>query len=120
MAKILLLSLEVSLAEDLYCKLTQLLHQVQLAVADQLSTDHIDADVIFLAGDGPHFRDSFNALRSKRPDLPLVVVTRLPEVTVWLDALEAGAADYCAAPFEQQQIRWILEATLRQRHSAAA
>jgi hypothetical protein len=34
------------------------------------------------------------------PQLPVVVVSRLPEVRAWLDALEAGAADYCAASFE--------------------
>jgi len=41
--------------------------------------------------------------------LPVVVVSRLPEIEGWLDALEAGAADYCAAPFEASQLRWLLE-----------
>lgn len=43
------------------------------------------------------------------PRLPVVVVSRLPEVRSWLDALEAGAADYCAAPFEAIHLGWILQ-----------
>jgi hypothetical protein len=35
-----------------------------------------------------------NASREARPTLPFIVVTRIPEMGVWLDALEAGATDY--------------------------
>ncbi len=44
--------------------------------------------------------------------LPVVVVSRLPEVSEWLDALDAGAADYCAAPFEHQHMSWLIESAL--------
>ncbi len=44
--------------------------------------------------------------------VPVVVVSRCPEVKEWLDAMEAGAADYCAAPFEHRQLEWILSASL--------
>jgi DNA-binding response OmpR family regulator len=53
------------------------------------------------------------------PRLPVVVVSRLPEVRSWLDALEAGAADYCAAPFESIHLDWILQNQLRVRMAAA-
>jgi DNA-binding response OmpR family regulator len=43
------------------------------------------------------------------PHLPVIVVSRLPETDEWLDALEAGAADYCAAPFEIIHLRWLFE-----------
>lgn len=51
-----------------------------------------------------------NLLRSLRGSAPVVVVSRTPEAHEWIDAMEAGASDYCAAPFERKQIRWILEA----------
>lgn len=44
--------------------------------------------------------------------MPVVVVSRLPEVNDWLDAIEAGAADYCSAPIEREQLDWILDSNL--------
>ena len=29
--------------------------------------------------------------------------------TAWLDALEAGATDYCSCRFEKRQIQWMME-----------
>jgi DNA-binding NtrC family response regulator len=52
------------------------------------------------------------ATGQRSPNVPVVVVTRHPEVSEWLDAMDAGAADYCAAPFEPKQVRWILESNL--------
>ena len=54
------------------------------------------------------------------PHVPVVVVSRLPETDDWLDALEAGATDYCAAPFEPVQLRWLLDAHMRPRPARAA
>ncbi|MGC4048184.1 MAG: hypothetical protein QM757_00500 [Paludibaculum sp.] len=51
---------------------------------------------------------------------PVVVVSRLPEVDGRPDALEAGAADYCAAPFEPTQLRWLLDTHARARKALAA
>jgi DNA-binding NtrC family response regulator len=57
------------------------------------------------------------AIAHRWPELPVIVVSRMPEVSEWLDAIEAGAADYCAAPFESAHIQWILSSTLRQPQS---
>ncbi len=38
-----------------------------------------------------------------------VVVSRHPETSEYLDAMDAGAADYCSAPFEPSHIHWILK-----------
>ncbi|HYI92056.1 MAG TPA: hypothetical protein VEX68_00800 [Bryobacteraceae bacterium] len=60
-------------------------------------------------------------LRAANPHAPIVVVSRHPEVSDWLDSIEAGATDYCAAPFETSQIQWIVETSMRSvRISAAA
>ncbi|MCS7026058.1 MAG: hypothetical protein NZV14_14740 [Bryobacteraceae bacterium] len=64
-------------------------------------------DVVFCG-----FTNSLNAfldaVSSKRRKIPVIVVSRHPEVNQWIDALEAGAADYCAAPFEPTHMRWVL------------
>ncbi|MBI5281156.1 MAG: hypothetical protein HY858_05685 [Candidatus Solibacter usitatus] len=74
------------------------------------------ADIVFCG----HSREVLTAALARFGDLPVVVVSRLPEVEGWLDALEAGAADYCTAPFEATQIRWLLETHTRVRHGVAA
>lgn len=73
------------------------------------------ADVIFCPADVSRVRQ----LRTQYPKSSVIVASRLPEVTEWLDALEAGAADYCAAPFEPTQIRWVLESHARAAAAAA-
>ena len=59
-------------------------------------------------------------LRSAKPDASIVVVSRHPEVSDWLDSIEAGATDYCAAPFETSQMKWIVESSLRSAPSVIA
>lgn len=59
-------------------------------------------------------------LRANYPSSPIVVVSRDPEVSDWLDSIEAGATDYCAAPFETSQMQWIVETSLRSVQSALA
>ena len=34
------------------------------------------------------------------------------ETREWLDALDAGAVDYCAAPFEHQHMQWLINTAL--------
>ena len=67
---------------------------------------------VFISGDTPDYTRTLSHLREAYPDLPVVVVTRQPEARQWLDALDAGAADYCGAPFEHVQLRWILGSIL--------
>lgn len=62
---------------------------------------------------------AFTAAQTAFPDLPVVIVSRLPDTREWLDALEHGAADYVAAPFESIQMRWILKANSHPALSAS-
>jgi DNA-binding NtrC family response regulator len=81
----------------------------------QTAVPHSGADVIFCSAD----RDRVRGLRSTNPRAFIIAASRLPDVSDWLDAIEAGANDYCASPFEPSQVRWILESSLR-HHAAAA
>ncbi len=98
-------------------KLRNELAPVLTSSSCQLTEDEAKADIVFCSWQQKIFEEA--AVRFK--NVPVVVVSRLPEVNNWLDALEAGAADYCAAPFESVQMRWLLETHLRRgRRSLAA
>jgi len=58
-------------------------------------------------------------LRRMNPNASIIAVSRLPETTDWLNVIEAGADDYCAAPFESHQLRWILDSTMHFSRAAA-
>jgi CheY-like chemotaxis protein len=62
-------------------------------------------DIVFCG----HARPAYQTAVQQFANLPVIVTSRLPEIDDWLDALEAGAADYCAAPFEPTQMRWLLD-----------
>ena len=114
MAKILLFGLDHGLSDELNPILKQLGQTVQVAPAASGVLEDTDANVVFADG------DSVGAVRHQRPELPVVVVRLLPEVSGWLDALDAGACDYCGAPFEAAQVRWVLDSSLRTGYGAAA
>lgn len=40
--------------------------------------------------------------------VPAIVVSRLPHAHEWLDAMDGGASDYVAPPFEERQLEWLL------------
>jgi DNA-binding NtrC family response regulator len=106
MAKILLLGLDHSVADELGDVLRQLGQSVRIAPKREGKVDAADADLIF-AGSG----DLRRAL-AVSPKRPVIVTSRVPEVKAWLNALEDGAADYCGAPFEATQVRWLLNSAL--------
>ncbi len=81
--------------------------------------DRLGADVVFCASDRVRYLGLLETIGRRKPNLPVVVVSRTPEVGEWLDAIEAGASDYCAAPFESSHIRWILDSALKSEPAPA-
>ena len=80
----------------------------------------IHADVVFCGSEPREYRLLLEEMERTGLSLPVVVVSRIPEVSEWLDALDAGAADYCAAPFEHQHMSWLIQsALLASQHSHA-
>lgn len=92
------------------------LKSVLSAANCELTADADQAEIVFCPWD----HSGFARTRARFPHAPVVVVSDYPDVNGWLDALEAGAADYCAAPFEAIQLRWILDAHLRPSRRAFA
>ena len=63
-----------------------------------------DAAAAFVCGDRDRWERDLGEIRAIYPHLVLIVVTRVPEHTIWLDALEAGANDYACMPLDRQQL----------------
>jgi DNA-binding NtrC family response regulator len=103
----------LGLPEDLGNQLTRIL----LEESHQVSHKRFISDLrrlpassaVFISGDTPEYRRTISILRESHPHLPVIVVTRQSDAWHWLDALDAGAAEYCGAPFERFQLRWILD-----------
>jgi DNA-binding NtrC family response regulator len=122
MARVILLGLP----QDLANQLTGVLHAENHQVSKKTYIDELQRGktptVVFVSGDSPEYPRTLAALREIQPHVPVVVVTRAPETRQWLDALEAGAVDYCGAPFERVQVNWLMNSVLSQvtrQHVAA-
>jgi DNA-binding NtrC family response regulator len=79
-----------------------------------------DTSLVFCSADRKTYTLLLNLIKQEGLEVPVVVVSRHPQTDEWLDAIEAGAADYCSPPFESFQISWIIDNTLKYRHTAAA
>lgn len=66
---------------------------------------------------GPNL-EHVKLVREQCPGAAIIVLSRAAEVSAWLDAIEAGADDYYAAPLDTAQVRWMIE-SMRTRRSAA-
>lgn len=120
MANFILVDLASKTGEDLARALRAERHSVRHAAAGSAVVLAADIDVAFCNGDDPDYPALIRRIHHVRPERPVIVVTRLPEARQWLDALEAGAADYCGAPFERVQIRGLVASVLAHREAAYA
>jgi DNA-binding response OmpR family regulator len=120
MARVALLGFPRDLASQLSRILLAEAHTVERKHYIQDLAKRGRPSVVFVCADSPGFLDTVCSLKDAEPGLPFVVTTRMPDPAQWLDALEAGAADYCGAPFETIQVRWIMGSILRQETQLAA
>ncbi|HUP02850.1 MAG TPA: hypothetical protein VMU19_02595 [Bryobacteraceae bacterium] len=120
MARVALLGLPQDLAAELSRYLLAEGHTVEHKRYIQDLAKRSRPSAVFLSGDSPDFQDTVAALKDAEPGLPFVVTTRMPDSARWLNALEAGAADYCGAPFESVQVRWIMSSILGQQKACVA
>lgn len=120
MAKVVLVGVEHGMAVPIARALAVERHQLEQKSHNAGVLDVLDADIVFAGGEPKSYLSLLRKVREARPALPFVVVTRVPETNEWLDALEAGATDYCSAPFENRQIHWLMEAALPKIRPAGA
>jgi DNA-binding NtrC family response regulator len=111
MAKIVLIGLEPAAAGQIRRALAEDRHKIEQQPPDTLIRKLGKADIIFAGGEPSHYMPLLKRVRDQRPTLPFVVVTRIAETNEWLDAIEAGATDYCSVPIGKRQLHWLLEST---------
>ena len=102
------------LHEDLLCDLRDALISARLVPAIEVGVSPGDVDwsqydLVFCSLTGNTLQQVLTAAAGKMKRLCVIAVSRLPEVHEWLDALEQGAIDYFAPPFEQSQVRWLIQ-----------
>jgi DNA-binding response OmpR family regulator len=120
MARVVFVGIEQAAAVQIARALAVERHQLEQKSKDAVVPDILDADIIFAGGEPSQYLSLLRKVRELRPTLPFVVVTRVPETREWLDALEAGATDYCSSPFESRQINWLMESALPRQRPAPA
>ncbi len=120
MAKVFLTCIDESVAQAIRRALAIEKHQVEHRPCTARVGDFLDADIVFAGGDGKRYLALLRSIRQARPALPFVVVARIPETSDWLEALEAGATDYCSAPLGLRQITWLMETVVRPARSTSA
>jgi len=120
MARVFFVGVEPAAAAQIARALAVERHQLEQKPKISGAHELLDADIVFAGGEPIHYLSLLREIRQSRPGLPFVVVTRVPETREWLDALEAGATDYCSAPFENRQINWLMESALPRIKTAAA
>lgn len=119
-ARILILGLEESISADLRRVLAEQGHTTVsepfLSAGDSVNAiDRARVDLVFCTSETLHFEALLGCLRAQGRSVPVVVASRIPEVDTWLDALDAGAYDYCAAPFEPRLVGQIVNNALSYR-----
>ena len=120
MANVFLIGLEPPTAAQISRSLAVERHRIEQKSQNVTMLDLKDADIVFAGGEPSQYLSLLRRLRASKPSLPFVVVTRIPETNEWLNALEAGATDYCSSPFESRQIHWLMECALPHQKTAAA
>jgi DNA-binding NtrC family response regulator len=118
MANVILIGLDQTIAAELRRALGVGRHRVEERVRQVEAGDVMEVDIVFAGGKPSEYLSLLRQMREQRRALPFVVVTRSQEMTAWLDALEAGATDYCCSPFETGQIRSLMESALPETKSA--
>ncbi len=67
-------------------------------------------DVVFCPPERAEVRSIIAASSGAPPKPAVIAATRIPRESEWVEVLEAGAKDYCASPFEDNQIGMLLAA----------
>ena len=89
-----------------------------MAVAMLGTQDGMRLDAVLLDQwiPGPEATGLVRELRTRRPALPILILTAHNSVAVAVDAMRAGATDYLAKPVAPERLLSALNATLSQEH----
>jgi DNA-binding response OmpR family regulator len=82
--------------------------------------EFLQADMVFMGGIAGLYLPLLRQVRKFSSALPMIVVAPVSETAEWLDALEAGASDYCVPPFDVRDLRSLLAPAEFRRATMAA
>jgi DNA-binding NtrC family response regulator len=85
---------------------------IQYRQRDAVVREILQADIVFAGGEPAFYTSLLRRVREARPTMPFIVVAGIPETIEWLDALGAGATDYCSPPIDARQLYWLMECAL--------
>ena len=101
--------LEYQLREDGYRVLTAANVSSALQQFDQDAVDIVVTDVRMPGGDG---MELLARLKTRQPDLPVMMLTAHGTIGAAVEAMKSGAVDYLTKPFSRDQLRMALTRTL--------
>jgi DNA-binding NtrC family response regulator len=110
---VLLLGIEESISDQLGGILRKQKQPFRIAPFAQAAeilrkSDSQVHQLIFCGAESKEALGFLHSIKDREEGLSVVVVTRTFDLGHWLDLLEAGAADYCLVPLEEEHIQWIL------------
>ncbi len=102
------------LHEDLLCELRDALITARLvpAIEEEVALEAVEwsqYDLVFCPASRNVLEQVLAAAADGMTRQRVIAVSRLPEEQEWLEAIELGAIDYFAPPFEQSQVRWLIQ-----------
>lgn len=120
-ASIAIVGLDSNLTQELVRALSLGSHMGSVRTHEKttLNLQQFPVDIVFCASNPERCLPLIEAVRRHQPHVPVVVVSRDAEFGEWLTAMEAGASDYCMAPFDPMQLRWILASHVNYNQLAA-
>ena len=78
--------------------------------------DLVLSDIVMPEMDGLKL---LSELRLDDPDVPVIMVTAMHDISIALEAIRAGAYDYILKPFEKDQLYLSVRRALEHRRSGA-
>jgi DNA-binding NarL/FixJ family response regulator len=108
-ANVLLIGLDETVAGEIAHAVSVEQHTVYIRTHSIGISDLFHAGIVFVGGSSQIRLSFLREVRYSFPDLPVVVVAETLETEEWLDALDAGATDYCCAPIGRRQIHRLME-----------
>jgi DNA-binding NarL/FixJ family response regulator len=109
MANILLIGLSPETVAAFTYKLLPLNHRIESVPYTSNQSEFWAVDLIIASSDDFRWRSLLKQVRSRQPNFPFVLVSSLADDSKWIEALEAGATDYCPSDIDSAQLRWIIQ-----------
>lgn len=115
MARVIFSGLEPRSAARLASLLAADGHEIHRETQNVPIQQLVNANILFVGGEPDQYLSLLRRVRLIDRTLAFVVVARYPETSDWLEALEAGATDYCSTPFDLKMVRSMIASAISPR-----